>query len=69
MSEPRRQNVLSASFHRKGLPVNSINLITGVRGCGKTVFVTQIADRLREKEWIIINLKNNRRILVTSVVS
>lgn len=44
-------------------PVNSINLITGVRGCGKTVFVTQIADRLREKEWIIINLNEQRDLL------
>ncbi len=44
-------------------PVNSINLITGVRGCGKTVFVTQIADRLREKEWIIINLNAQRDLL------
>ncbi|MBR2189656.1 MAG: ATP-binding protein [Eubacterium sp.] len=44
-------------------PANSINLITGVRGCGKTVFVTGIADRLRSKEWIIINLNAQRDLL------
>ena len=27
-------------------PSNYLNLVTGIRGCGKTVFITQIANRL-----------------------
>ena len=47
-------------------PSNMLNLVTGIRGCGKTVFITQIADRLRaKKEWIVINL-NPQRDLLTS---
>ena len=45
-------------------PSNTINLVTGIRGCGKTVFITQIANRLREKkEWIIVNLNPQRDLL------
>ena len=45
-------------------PSNYLNLVTGIRGCGKTVFITQIANRLREKkEWIIINLNPQRELL------
>ena len=50
-------------------PSNTLNLVTGIRGCGKTVFITQIADRLREREeWIIINL-NPQRDLLTSLAA
>lgn len=50
-------------------PSNTLNLVTGVRGCGKTVFITRIADRLRErKEWIVINL-NPQRDLLTSLAA
>ena len=46
-------------------PSNRINLVTGVRGCGKTVFITDIANRLREKEdWVVINLNPKRDLLV-----
>ena len=45
-------------------PSNYLNLVTGIRGCGKTVFITQIANRLKEKkEWIIINLNPQRELL------
>ena len=45
-------------------PSNTINLVTGIRGCGKTVFITQIANRLRDKkEWIIVNLNPQRDLL------
>ncbi len=45
-------------------PSNYINLVTGIRGCGKTVFITQIANRLQEKkDWIVINLNPQREIL------
>ena len=45
-------------------PSNYLNLVTGIRGCGKTVFITQIAHRLREKpEWIVIDLNAQRDLL------
>ena len=45
-------------------PSNYLNLVTGIRGCGKTVFITQIANRLREKkDWIIVNLNSQRELL------
>lgn len=45
-------------------PSNYLNLVTGIRGCGKTVFITQIAKRLAEKEdWIIVNLNPQRDLL------
>ena len=47
-------------------PSNYLNLITGIRGCGKTVFITQIANRLREsKDWIIVNLNPQRDLLLS----
>lgn len=50
-------------------PSNYINLITGIRGSGKTVFLTQIAGRLKERsEWEVINL-NPQRDMLTSLVS
>ena len=45
-------------------PSNYINLITGIRGCGKTVFITEIAEKLgKKKEWVIINLNPERDLL------
>lgn len=45
-------------------PSNYINLVTGIRGCGKTVFITEIANRLKEKkEWIVVNLNPKRDLL------
>lgn len=45
-------------------PSTQINMISGVRGSGKTVFLTQIANRLREKEdWIVIDLNPDRELL------
>ena len=50
-------------------PANYLNLITGIRGSGKTVFITQIASRLKEKdEWEVINL-NPQRDMLTSLVA
>ncbi len=47
-------------------PANYINLITGVRGSGKTVFITQIADTLKTKDnWIVVNLNPQRDMLVS----
>ena len=45
-------------------PSNTLNLVTGIRGCGKTVFITQIANRLAEdKKWVIVNLNPQRDLL------
>ncbi len=50
-------------------PSNYLNLVTGIRGCGKTVFITQIAKRIAEKkEWIIIHL-NPQRDLLTALTA
>ncbi len=47
-------------------PSNYINLVTGVRGSGKTVFITEIAKRLKtKKEWIVINLNPQRDLLIS----
>lgn len=47
-------------------PSNYVNLITGIRGCGKTVFITEIAERLKSRpEWIIVNLNAKRDMLVS----
>jgi len=45
-------------------PSNYLNLVTGIRGCGKTVFITRIAEALEAKKgWIIINLNPQRDLL------
>lgn len=50
-------------------PSNYLNLVTGIRGCGKTVFITRVANRLREKkEWVVINL-NPQRDLLTALAA
>lgn len=47
-------------------PSNYINLITGIRGSGKTVFLTSIAKKIGEKkEWIVVNLNPQRDLLVS----
>ena len=47
-------------------PSNYLNLITGIHGCGKTVFMTQIANRLRDrKEWVVVNLNPQRDMLIS----
>ena len=40
-------------------PINQqMFIITGVRGSGKTVMMTEISHRLRKKEdWVVIELK------------
>ena len=50
-------------------PSNYINLVTGIRGSGKTVFITEVADRIGKKEdWIVVNL-NPQRNLLTSLAA
>lgn len=50
-------------------PANYINLVTGVRGSGKTVFITQVSERMSEKDdWIVVDL-NSQRDLLTSLAA
>ncbi|MBE5889686.1 MAG: ATP-binding protein [Lachnospiraceae bacterium] len=40
-------------------------MITGVRGCGKTVFMTNIAKQLKsQKDWLVIELNSSQNYLV-----
>ena len=41
-----------------------IYMITGIRGCGKTVFMTEIANELStDKNWVIVNLNSSGDLL------
>ena len=45
-------------------PSEQIYMITGVRGSGKTVFMTEISNRLKkDKEWIVIELSSESNLL------
>ena len=44
--------------------MNQIYMFTGVRGSGKTVFLTETANRFRERDdWIVIDLNAQRDLL------
>lgn len=46
------------------IPTNQMYIITGVRGAGKTVFMTDVTRRLRkEKDWVIAELSSEGDIL------
>ena len=41
-----------------------IYMITGVRGCGKTVFMTEVENEFRNDDgWIVIDLDSSSNIL------
>lgn len=48
-------------------PANQqIYMITGVRGCGKTVFMTEVARELKKrKEWEVLELSTSQNLLVS----
>lgn len=51
-------------------PSQTVYLITGVRGFGKTVFMTEIANRLRvDKDWIVIELSSEGDLLLEMAAS
>jgi len=63
----QREQVLR-SFQAKTLS-QMVYMITGVRGMGKTVFMTEIADQLRKQsEWIVVEL-NPERDMLTELAS
>ncbi len=44
--------------------MQQIYMITGIRGCGKTVFMTEVANELaKDKDWVIIELKSSGELL------
>ena len=46
------------------IPSQMVYMITGVRGSGKTVFMTDIQNRLKkEKDWIVVQLNPQRDLL------
>lgn len=51
-------------------PNQQIFMITGIRGCGKTVFMTEVAAELRERdEWEVLELSTNQNLLVSMAES
>lgn len=45
-------------------PSQQIYMITGVRGTGKTVFMTDITQKIRQKKnWIVVELNSERNLL------
>ena len=44
-------------------PSQQIYMVTGVRGSGKTVFMTSIARKLEEDSWIVVELNSSGEIL------
>ena len=64
---PQMERIVSEFCSER--PSNYINMITGIRGSGKTVFLTETANRLKEREeWIVIDL-NPQRDLLTSLAA
>lgn len=44
--------------------VQQIYMITGIRGCGKTVFMTEISKELaKDKDWIVVELNSSQDLL------
>ena len=50
MVERKNQAERTISEFCQEHPSNCLKLVTGIRGCGKTVFITQIANRLGEEQ-------------------
>lgn len=64
VSRPFQTNEIIDTFLAE--PVNQqMFLITGVRGCGKTVMMTEISHNLRNREeWVVIELNPSRDLLL-----
>ena len=46
------------------IPSQQVYVITGIRGCGKTVFMSEIARNLREMDnWIVVELSSSGDLL------
>jgi len=50
-------------------PEQQIYMITGVRGCGKTVFMTEIAKAMKADDWIIVDLNSSQDLMTDLAAS
>lgn len=51
-------------------PSQQIYMITGIRGCGKTVFMTEIAKELgKNDEWVVVELNSSQDLLTDLAAS
>lgn len=51
-------------------PMQQIYMITGVRGSGKTVFMTEVAKELKaENEWVVVELNSSEDLMVDLAAS
>lgn len=63
ISRLSQTNEIIANFTASN-PSNQIYMLTGVRGAGKTVMMTSIANEIKKEEnWIVVELNPNRDIL------
>lgn len=63
VSRTAQEDKVINDFNAENPPYQTY-LITGVRGSGKTVMMTDISNRLREdKDWIVIELNPDRDLL------
>ena len=63
ISRLAQTNQILTAFQEEN-PTNQFFMITGVRGAGKTVMLTNIAMEMRKKsDWIVIELNPMRDIL------
>ena len=62
ISRLAQTNQILTAFQEKN-PTNQFFMITGVRGAGKTVMLTNIAMEMRQKpDWLVIELNPMREI-------
>ena len=51
-------------------PAQQIYMVTGIRGCGKTVFMTEISKELsKDKDWIVVELNSSEDLLTDLAAS
>ena len=63
ISRSSQQIEIVDSF-REEPPLQQIYMITGVRGAGKTVFMTEIANEIGDdKDWIVVELNGSGDLL------
>lgn len=63
ISRPAQSNLILETF-LDDEPSQQIFMITGLRGAGKTVFMTDIAKQIeKEQDWIVVNLSPENNLL------
>ncbi|MCR4797774.1 MAG: ATP-binding protein [Lachnospiraceae bacterium] len=63
ISRNSQLNEITSTFDDT-LPSQQVYMVTGVRGAGKTVFMTEVSDIMRKKhEWIVLELSPEKDML------